>query len=297
MSPADGDAARDSARDSAIADNLAIAEALDAAASLLTRQAAPAATVEPIAAAAATLRALGENGGSILAREGLAGLAARASLSPSLTRVVDELAMTGRWTALDRIRGETDAEALFQSLDGVGADLARRLYDHLQADGFEALEAAAADGRLGAVPGLGPRRREAVLRAARARLGRRSAHETAPLPEPPADLLLEIDALYRRRAAGGSLPRITPARRNPSRAAWLPILHWRRDPWFGMALNSNSPLAHRLGRTRDWTVLFFQKEDGPEAVRAVSTGARAPLAGRRMIWGREQECAAHYVRA
>ena len=56
-----------------------------------------------------------------------------------------------------------------------------------------------------------------------------------------------MDREYREQADAGKLPRIAPRRFNPSRAAWLPVLHTRRGQRAYTALFSNTARAHRAG--------------------------------------------------
>lgn len=52
--------------------------------------------------------------------------------------------------------------------------------------------------------------------------------------------------------------------------------------------------ADRLGRTHDWVVLYCRDGDGPKRRYPVVTEFREPLRGKRVVRGRERECAAHY---
>ncbi|WP_216074806.1 hypothetical protein, partial [Acinetobacter baumannii] len=74
--------------------------------------------------------------------------------------------------------------------------------------------------------------------------------------------------------------------------AWLPILHTDREQWSFTALFSNSGLAHDLGRTRDWVIIYYQTAGAPEGQCTVVTETRGPMTGRRVIRGREEECRA-----
>ena len=89
-----------------------------------------------------------------------------------------------------------------------------------------------------------------------------------------------------RTAAGG-----TPRRFNPERRAWLPVLHTERDGWSCTALYSNTARAHELGTTRDWVIVYYER-DGDEDQCTVVTERHGPLAGRRVVRGREAECRA-----
>ena len=107
---------------------------------------------------------------------------------------------------------------------------------------------------------------------------------------PDVNVLLDVDAEYRRRAADGGLRRITPRRHNPEGRAWLPILHTEREgDWHFTALFSNTARAHELKKTDDWVVIFYEKE-GHEDQCTVVTETHGPLKGRRVVRGREREC-------
>jgi hypothetical protein len=111
---------------------------------------------------------------------------------------------------------------------------------------------------------------------------------------PDVGLLLDIDREYREKAASGLLPKIAPRRYNPDHKAWLPVLHTRFGPWRFTALYSNTYRAHELRRTHDWVVICFDDEERGEGQQTVVTEWRGTLEGRRVVRGREAECAAHY---
>lgn len=273
--------------------NPEIATQLRQAADLLEQQGAGRFRVQAYRHAADTVEALPESVATLLEREGIDGLRALPGIGGSLSAAIRELVRTGRWAQLDRLRGETDAEKLFRTIPGVGEKLARLLHDELHVDTLEDLEAAAYDGRLAHVPGMGPRRVEALRAALTARLaslrGRfpRSSPPGAPLVEPSVELLLDVDREYRERAAAGRLRLIAPRRFNPAHETWLPIMHTQRDDWHFTVLFSNTALAHQLGRTNDWVVIYFEDGDRRERQRTVVTETRGPHAGQRVVRGRE----------
>ena len=272
--------------------NQRVTERLREAAELLEQQQANPFRVGAYRRAAETVAALDEDVATLLEREGIEGLDALPGIGPVLAQAIAQMVRTGRWAQLERLRGAVAPEQLFQSIPGLGPELARRLHEHLDVDTLEALELAAHDGRLEQVPGIGPRR-AAMLRATLAGMlarTRRARHQRAV--EPGVDLLLEVDREYREKAERGALPKIAPRRFNPSGEAWLPILHTERGDWGFTALFSNTALAHELGRVRDWVVIYFHKDSGPEGQRTVVTESRGPLAGRRVVRGREAECPA-----
>ena len=176
------------------------------------------------------------------------------------------------------------------------------MHAELHLETLEDLELAAHDGRLARVPGFGIRRVRAVreslagmlARSTRRRARRLRALDAAPGEGEPArpsiQTLLAVDAEYRRRAAAGELRTIAPKRFNPGRRAWLPVMHGERDGWSFTALFSNTARAHELGTTGDWVILYYER-DGDEDQCTVVTERHGPLAGRRVVRGREQECA------
>jgi hypothetical protein len=127
------------------------------------------------------------------------------------------------------------------------------------------------------------------------RFGRRRLPPSPPSPTPPVEELLEVDRAYRERAAAGLLHRIAPRRFNPAGEAWLPVLRLRRGPRVYRALYSNTAQAHRLGKTRDWVVLYVE-EDGRRGRWTVVTAPSSPMRGRRVVRGREAECMENYRR-
>ena len=271
-----------------------IADRLMEAAELLEGQGADRFRVRAYRMGAETVRALKEDPAAILEREGLEGLESLPHIGTRLARAIDEMAATGRWAQLERLRGESEPEDLFRSVPGVGPETARAIHDKLGIDTLEALEIAAHDGRLETVPGIGPRRAAAIRASLGDMLARRRRRGREDHEEPSVGLLLEVDALYRQRAQEGGLRRIAPRRFNPSGEAWLPVMHVDRDGWAFTTLFSNTALAHDLGRTDDWVVIYFGRPGGPEHQRTVVTETRGPLEGKRVVRGREAECKRHY---
>jgi len=236
-------------------DNGEIARFLDRIASLLTVQHADSFRVRAWQRAAETCRRHPEPLAEIARRDGRAGLEALPGIGRTIAGQIEAWIETGHSPYLARLEGDTSPELLFRTLPGVGPTLADRLHHSLGADTLEELEVAAHDGRLERMAGIGARRAQAIRDALSLRLAR-PWREPSRLGEPPVDLLLEVDAEYRKRAREGRLKRIAPRRFNPKHLAWLPIWHVDRDEWRFTVLFANTPLAHRLGRTRDWVVIY-----------------------------------------
>jgi hypothetical protein len=105
--------------------------------------------------------------------------------------------------------------------------------------------------------------------------------------------LLDVDREYREAAQADRLQRIAPHRFNPTGEAWLPILHTQRRTRHYSAMFSNTALAHRLKKTQDWVLLYYDDDHG-ERQCTVITGHQTPFSGNRIVRGREEDCAAYY---
>lgn len=271
--------------------NAEIAEPLDAVATLLEAQRANPFRIRAYRNVATVLRGLPISVCELYGEEGEPGLERIPQVGPGIARAIRDIITLGRLPMLDRLRGESSPEDLLAGIPGIGPALAERLHHELGVTTLEDLELTLHDGRLGALRGFGPRRLAAVSAALAERLTRRPMHP--PEPAPPIAELLSVDEEYRDRANRGDLTRIAPRRFNPEGRAWLPVLHTTRGDRHYTALYSNTGLAHRLGRTHDWVVIYT---DGgrEERVATVVTMRTGPLAGRRLVRGRETECFQFY---
>jgi hypothetical protein len=278
-------------------ENQCIAEQLREAADLLQAQDANPFRVNAYRRAAQTIARQERPVRELFEAQGRAGLDSLPGIGRGISGAIAEMLLTGTWSQLARLRGDAQPEQLFRAVPGIGPALARAIHETLQVDTLEALEAAAHDGRLQTVPGVGVRRAAAIRAALSSMLGRRIARAARPASAaaPPVATILEIDREYREKAAAGKLPTIAPKRFNPKGEAWLPVLHTRRGGWHFTALYSNTATAHRLGRTRDWVVIYFYDGEHAEGQHTVVTETRGPLAGRRVVRGREAECRAWYA--
>jgi putative hydrolase len=89
---------------------------------------------------------------------------------------------------------------------------------------------------------------------------------------------------------------VAPRRFNPEGKAWLPILHAERNGRHYTALYSNTSRAHEAGALRDWVVVY-RDDKKLGGTWTVITARVGPLKGRRVVRGREVECAAYYEQA
>ncbi len=285
------------------AGNSFYADRLREAGDLLAAQGANPFRVAAYRRAADTVRDHGEDLATLVEREGMDGLDALPGIGRGIASALLEMTRTGRWMQLERLRGSSDPVQLFTAVPGLGHRLAERIHDELHVDTLEALEVAAHDGRLETVPGVGPRRAAAIraslqtmlARGRRSRPARREGSSTQAHAGPPVAVVLDVDREYRDKAHAGSLPTIAPKRFNPQGEAWLPVLHTQRGEWHFTVLFSNTAQAHQLERTHDWVVVYFYDDEHAEGQHTVVTETHGPLAGRRVVRGREAECRAHYV--
>lgn len=282
-------------------ENHRIAEMLRDTAMLLAQQGANPFRLNAYRKAADTVDGLDHDIRDIFEKAGPAGLDALPGIGEGLAAAIAQILATGSYSQLDRLRGTIDPVQTFQAVPGIGPDLARQIHDTLHVDTLEALEVASHDGQLETVPGIGRRRAAAIAAALTTMLDRRRAlrrppSERPPSTEPPVEVLLDVDREYRAKANAGSLPTIAPRRFNPEGKAWLPILHATRGAWHFTALFSNTARAHELGTTRDWVVIYFYDDRHAERQHTVVTQARGSLAGKRVVRGREAECAELYAR-
>lgn len=279
----------------AAAINLQTAQRFDEVAALIEEQGGNPFRVRAYRRAGDTLRHTQRSVREILDAEGEAGLEKLPGIGEGLARQIRILLSSGRMPILERLRGETDPEALLASVPGIGEKTAERLHHNLGIETLEELEAAAHDGRLELYAGFGPKKVAGVIDSLQGRLGR-IRRQTPPSPEePPVEDLLDIDAEYREKAAAGELKQIAPRRFNPDNKAWLPILHTRRSERECTALYSNTARAHKLGRTQDWVVIYCDHDGGEELQYTVVTSREGDLAGKRVVRGREAECRVYYA--
>lgn len=278
-----------------VSENTELAAKLRQMADLLAAQQADGFRVAAYWRAAATLDRLATPVHELLAAEGTAGLVTLPAIGRGIASAIAEMLDTGQWAALDRLTGQLEPDQLFQTIPGIGPDLARRIYDELHIDTLEALEMASHDGRLESVPGIGTRRAAAIRASVTERLDGRRMRARAHGQTPPVTLILDVDREYRQKAEAGLLRTIAPKRFNPDEKAWLPVLHTTRQNWSFTALFSNTQRSHELGKTNDWVVIYAHEDEGPESQCTVVTEHRGPLAGHRVVRGHAGECLTHYA--
>ncbi len=138
--------------------NQDIAGRLDEVAHVLEQQGASRFRVRAYAHAASVLRALPESVADVYARGGLEGLEEIPGVGRSIAHAIRDIVCHGRLAMLDRLRGESDPLGLLTSVPGIGQATAQRIHDELGIETLEELEAAAHDGRLAGLGGLGAKR-------------------------------------------------------------------------------------------------------------------------------------------
>lgn len=283
-----------------------IAEVLERISDLLEVQGGSTFRVRAYRKAARTVRETEDPLVIIVDHEGIEGLEKLPNIGKSISSVILEFIHNGRVSFLERLEGQVSPEDLFTTVPGIGEVLASKIHHELKIDTLEELELAANDGRLQDLGGFGERRVRGIrntLAAMLSRSGRRRARrglrwlemhdKDIEVNQPSVGLILKIDDQYRDKAARGELKTITPRRFNPEKKAWLPVLHSDEDGWLFTAMYSNSARAHELGKTKDWVIIYYER-DGDENQCTVVTERSGILNGWRVIRGRESECLSYY---
>jgi len=286
--------------DAGLAINRQIADRFDEMANLLERRHANDFRIRAYRRGARVLRELMMSVAAILADSGRRGLEELPGIGRSLALAIDRYVQTGRIPQLKELRDADSSEYQLRSADGVGPTLAARIHDELHVESLGELQAAAIDGSLQDVVGIGPQRAQAVRNSIDARVRSLASPQRAPRDEshhdePPVAELLSVDAEYREKSAGDTLLRIAPKRFNPTGQAWLPVMHTHREERHYSVMFSNTAHAHELGMTHDWVIIHRtdRKHHGQWTVITSLLGA---LKGRRIVRGRESECLAFYDR-
>lgn len=282
--------------------NAQVAAVLEEIADLLEFQEANPFRIRAFRNGARAIRNLSQPVDQLIAGKGLDALENIPGLGSGLIAIIGEYLQTGRSGLLDRLHGEVSPVDLVSQIGGIGDELAERVVKELDIHNLEELEAAAYDGRLEKVKGFGPQRLKTVMdslagilsRSAQRRVRNRvDGKQNADEKEPSIALLLGIDSEYKRKAAAGQLRKVAPKRFNPQGEAWLPIMHTEREGWNFTVMFSNTALAHDLGKTQDWVVIYYER-GGVEKQFTVITARTGMYKGKRIIRGREEESRKYY---
>lgn len=281
--------------------NQEIAHLLDLIASLLETQNANPHRVRAYRNGAVRARNMNRSLAEIVIDGDGKELQALPDIGEGLARIIKRYVQSGRSEVLDRLKGQVSPEQVFQQVPGIGPQLAERITQQLDISALPELEQAAHDGSLREVEGFGPRRVEQVQASLAGMLSqgamRRSRQRIQGNEEdhghPQVDILLAIDAEYRLKARKGKLHKIIPKRFNPEKEAWLPIFHTDREGWDFTVLFSNTARAHELGKTHDWVVIYYERNNHEDQATVV-TSNQGQLQGKRVVRGREAECERYY---
>jgi hypothetical protein len=277
--------------------NADIAARLDEVADLLHHQGANPYRVDAYRHAATVLRRLAQPVGDLVRARGIEGLKQLPGVGDSIARSIYRILVSGRLPMLDRLRGESDPAELLATIPGIGRVYSERICEELGIEKLEELEIAAYDGRLAALKGIAGKRIAGIRESLAMRLGRVTQRpRSGDTRDVRVAEILDVDREYLAKAAKHLLPTIAPRRFNPKQERWLPVLHTSRGERHYTALFSNTGRAHQMGMTRDWVVIYYDGQAG-ERQCTVITSQRGPLQGKRIIRGREGECAAFYASA
>jgi DNA polymerase (family 10) len=286
--------------------NAHIADMLERIADLLDTQDANPFRVRAYREGAQTIRDLDYAAAHDIRSDHFDRLIALPTIGEGIAAVIGEYVSSGKSSLLEQLEAKASPGDAFARIPGIGDELAERIAGELDIETLPELEAAAHDGRLATVEGFGERRVEAVRTALSGMLSQ-SAQRTQRRrtngskhkkddQRPSVELLLRVDEEYRQKAEQDKLHKIAPRRFNPKNEAWLPVLNTKYNDWKFTALFSNTAQAHKLGKTDDWVVIYYEK-DGDEQQNTVVTETHGALKGKRVVRGRSLENQRYYEAA
>lgn len=151
-------------------ENQQIAAILDEVADVLDKLPNNPYRIQSYRAAAEAVRNAQDSVAQIADQEGLAGLRQLPGIGARLSRSIQEIVQTGRLQRLERLKAAIRPEDVLSEVPGIGFELATRIHQTLGVTTLEQLEAAAYDGRLEQIPGIGPKRLQGVRDALAAML-------------------------------------------------------------------------------------------------------------------------------
>jgi putative hydrolase len=164
--------------------------------------------------AAESIASLNHSVEELLTEGGVEALDRIPHVGKGIAAAIAEMATTGRWAYLQRLRGSAEPEDVFCAIPGVGPKLAKRLHEELNVATLEQLEAVLAGPESAAPKGVGERRLSMIRSGLRQLLDRMRPRRDALQEEPSIDILLDVDREYREKVALDVLPRIAPKRFN-----------------------------------------------------------------------------------
>lgn len=284
--------------------NVQIADLLEQIASLLEAQGDNPFRVRAYREGAQTIQDAKNPVAKLIGKDQLDELKALPNIGEGIAAVIGEYVTSGKSTLLDDLTAKESPGVVFGRVPGIGQELAKRIVNQLGITTLPELEQAAQDGRLAKVEGFRQKRIEGVQAALAGMLSksalrtqreRQTTRQQTPEPaaRPSVELLLGIDAEYRKRAEAGDLRKISPRRFNPKKEAWLPVMTTNREGWTFTVLFSNTAQAHELEKTDDWVVIYY-KRDGKERQNTIVTETQGELKGKRVVRGRDAETSQYY---
>lgn len=209
-------------------------------------------------AAAFTIARMDRSLADIFSSEGRPGLEALPGIGKSLAYTLEGLLTTGEFRTLREPGAHQSPRSDLLGVPGVGPRLAERLRDRLGVTTIASLREAVHSGQLTDLKVTGKRR--AGIEAALAYRQGQETRPEVPANEPDVPTLLAVDAAFRdgENVEG-------------------------RDGWRLRVGFADTAIAHRMGATRDWVVVWFDKE-GMRGQRTIVTRD-----GIRVVRGREHE--------
>jgi DNA polymerase (family X) len=221
---------------------------------------------------------------TLLEQQGGQGLRELPGVGDHIAFAIERLVTTGDFHALNEGFETVSRQQNVRALPGIGPHLAEMLWEKLRIRTIAELEQAFSEHRIDQLPLTEKRRQHLWETLCQCRA--EGEQVATILEEPSVADLLWVDHEYRRLARKNQLPTNTPGQSDPRGESESPLHFVRRHGWKYRAMFANTALAHRLGRSRDWVVIYFSN-DKHRGQRTVVTERQGR---RRVVRGREREC-------
>lgn len=278
--------------------NSKVADILESVADLLEIEGSGSHLIKSYRQTATKIRHMHKAVAALIEEKGFDELKHAKGIDNNLIPSIDEIVRTGCLGYLEQLKKEVDIESASDQSPEIVQNIRGRIYSGMGTEPLEELNLGPHDQKLDETNALGGRRVHGESNAMSdmynvSELEGGECSEAASEEIPSVDLLLEVDAEYRKKASSGELKKLAPEKNNPENKKWLPMLEVQRRGWNFRLLFSNTDLAHQLDKIFDWVVIHYQNDVIQDQCTVVTSGI-GPLAGHRVIRGREEECQAYY---
>lgn len=230
----------------------------------------------------------------LLDRQGIEALQKLPGIGDHLAFTIERLLHTGQFYSMTAEAESLPPRQNLRSLRGVGPHLAEMLWEKKGIVSIDQLQKAMEQNQLRDLP-LSEKQLDHLRQALVQWQKEQAIYQEELSGEPAIADLLAIDQEFRKTDLTRQLPHRREMRLFHHGENYTRSQKIRRKNWRYHVRYSNSSLAHRLGLYGDWVVIYFQDAKGNKGQRTVVTEYRGSLAGKRVVRGREEECAQYYL--